>query len=70
MATTATASRDAVAAAITAIAMVIVLVLVLVIIIGRVGWRGCRWLRGRRRSTGVEHRRSSRWPGGVQVDLL
>jgi hypothetical protein len=53
----------------TAIATVVVLVLV-VVAVGQSRRRGRLQLRSRRRSAGVEHRRSSRRPSGVQVDLF
>jgi hypothetical protein len=64
-----------VAAAITAIAVfVVVLVLVAtgatVSVIGRARWQGRQWLGCRGRSVGVEHRRGSRRPGTVHVNLL
>jgi hypothetical protein len=64
-----------VVAAITAIVVfVIVLVSVAtgaaVSVIGRARWRGRRWLSRRGCSVGVEHRRGSRRPGTVHVNLL
>jgi hypothetical protein len=56
-------------ATITAIATIVVLILD-VVVVGWTGWRGNLFLGSRRRSAGVEHRRSSRWSDGVQVNLL
>jgi hypothetical protein len=69
MAATAAAVLAVVATAVAAIATVVVLVLV-VVIVGRSRRCGRLWLRSRRRSAGVERRRSSGRPSGVQVDLL
>jgi Flp pilus assembly protein TadB len=62
--TTTAAIAAVVLTAIAAIAAV-VLVLVVVVVVGRSGWHERLWLRRRRRSAGVEGRRSSRRVSGV-----
>jgi hypothetical protein len=62
----------------TAITAIVVFVVVLVPVatgvtisaIGQARWRGRRWLGHWGRSVGVKHRRGSRRPGTVHVNLL
>jgi hypothetical protein len=61
--------QPAVFATVAAIEVVVVLVPV-VVAVGQSGRHGMLQLRSWRCSTGVECRRSSRRPSGVQVDLL
>jgi hypothetical protein len=69
--TTATTAAVVLAVVATVVAAsVAVVVLVPVVAVGRLGRRGKLWLRSRRRSVGVERRRSSGRANGVQVDLL
>jgi hypothetical protein len=69
--TTATAAVVPAAVATTVAAIVVVVVLTPIVVpIGWSGWHGWLQLRSQRRSAGVEHCRCSRWPSGIQVDLL
>jgi hypothetical protein len=77
-ATTASAAVAVLAVVAATITAIVVFVIVLVPIatsvavsaMGRVRWRGGRWLGRRGRSVGVEHRQGSRRPGTVHVNLL